>query len=127
MVLKLTSLSRDLIAAMALIFAENLAYKRDRPVLRSADLFELICHGALRGLDDLQDSPSYEWRYAGVLAHLYKVMRLRGVSSNVGLQNGRLVPVWSNFCMTDQGLYFVQIYNDFYTDLYENFQNCNIY
>lgn len=103
MILKLGNRSRDLFAALSLIFAEFLAYKRDRPVLRSADLFELICHGALRGLDDLQDSPAYEWRYAGVLAHLYQVMRLRGVSSTVGLQNGRLVPSWSNFCMTDAG------------------------
>ena len=103
MILKLENVSRDLLAALSIIFAELLAYKRNRPVLRSADLFELICHGALRGLDDLQDSPAYEWRYAGVLPHLYNVMRLRGVASTVGSQNGRLVPSWSNFCSTDAG------------------------
>ena len=90
-------------AALALIFAEYLAYKRKRSVLRSADAFELISQGALRGLDDLHDSPASEWRYKGVLNHLYLVMRLRGVSSSSGLQNGSLVPEWSNFCSSAEG------------------------
>ena len=90
-------------AALAIIFSEYLAFKRNRPVLKAADLFELICQGGLRGLDTLQDSPASEWRYKGILNHLYTVMSVRGVSSSNGVQNTRLVPPWSNFCSPEGG------------------------
>ena len=110
MVLKISAISRDRLAALALIFAEQLAYRRNRPVLRSADVVELICQGALRGLDLMQDSPRSEWHYKGILNHLYTVMRLRGVAPRSGVQNGHLVPSWSNFCSLTEGkvlLYFI--------------------
>ena len=103
MIVKLNTLSRDLLAALALIYSEYLAFRRGRSVLRPADMFELLSQGGIRGLDQLHDSPPSEWHYKGVLNHLYTVMRLRGVCSSSGVQNGRLLPFWSNFCVSIEG------------------------
>ena len=95
--------SRDHLAALSLIYCEQLSRRRNRPVLHSADIYELISQGAVRGLDDFLDQPNYEWRYHGILGHLNSVIRVRGVSGPSSAPPDRLVPSWSNFLSTANG------------------------
>ena len=92
---------------MALMFAEQVSYYRNFPVLYPADMCILLTQGGFRGMAHFLDQPSCEIEYKGLLNYLYCVMRVRNVSGSAGVQVDSLVPSWSSFLVPETGSFAI--------------------